>query len=695
VGRAFGEALARQGIHWLALEDEARRGLALALFRQVPVLWIWDNVEPVAGFGGQPAWSAAEQAALADFLRAAAAMGAKFLLTSRRDERGWLGELPRRVMLPPMPMQERVLLAAGLAARQGRTLGDAAAWLPLLRFTEGNPLTITVVVGQALAGGLRTREEIGAYVGWLRAGEAAFADEASQGRSRSLAGSLAYGFDASFSEAERRQLALLHLFQGFVDVDALRIMGDPEADHCLSDVRGLTREAGNKLLDRAAGIGLLTARGGGCYAIHPALPWFFRGRFDAYYGQPAPAGAAAAAAAPATRAFVEAMAALGNYYHKAYEDGHRAVIAALGAEEANLLHARQLGRRHGWWDAVIGTMQGLRVLYGHTGRRGEWAARVAEIAAEFVDPATGGPRPGREAHWSLVTEYRVGLAREARQWAQAEQWQRAAVAWDRRAAAPALAARGGGEPPFAPTDAAARNAIRTLAVSLHELGEILREQEKAECIQAFEEDYSLSLRIDDRPSAAVTALSLGTAYKDLPALRDLDRAEHWYGRSLELHDAGDRLGRGKCKNQLGAVAYKRFREARAAGRPEAARHHLNDAARRYHEALELLPDDAVADLAVTHNALGAIYGDAGDLDRALLHYGEAIRYLEQQGDGYRAAQTRFNVAVDLRSAGRLGDALEYAGAARRGFEPYGDGAADEIQKTQQLIAAIERAMGGR
>ena len=108
-------------------------------------------------------------------------------------------------------------------------------------------------------------------------------DEESEGRTRSLAASLSYGFAAAFSDPERRILALLHLFQGFVDVDALRAMGDPEVDGRLSrrTVRGLTREAGIALLDRAAEAGLLTALGGGYYTIHPALPWFFNDLFDA------------------------------------------------------------------------------------------------------------------------------------------------------------------------------------------------------------------------------------------------------------------------------------------------------------------------------------------------------------------------------------------------------------------------------
>ena len=61
---------------------------------------------------------AAEQRELADFLRAARETRAKFLLSSRRDERGWLGDLPPRVALPPMPFQERRALASGLAEKQ-------------------------------------------------------------------------------------------------------------------------------------------------------------------------------------------------------------------------------------------------------------------------------------------------------------------------------------------------------------------------------------------------------------------------------------------------------------------------------------------------------------------------------------------------------------------------------------------------
>jgi len=288
IGRLFGPALEEAEINWLALDDGARRQVALQVMAQVPLLWIWDNVEPVTGLptaaaGTQSAWSPAEQRELADFLRAARETQAKFLLTSRREERDWLGDLPARITLPPMPMQERVQLARALAAKVGRNLTEVEDWRPLLRFTRGNPLAITVLVGQALRDGLKTEAQIKAFVQRLRAGEAAFADEESQGRAKSLGASLSYGFEHAFDENERRQLALLHFFQGFVDVDMLRQMGNPKTDYCLPAVRGLTRQDAIALLDRAAEIGLLTAHGRGYYSIHPALPWYFKSLFDQYY----------------------------------------------------------------------------------------------------------------------------------------------------------------------------------------------------------------------------------------------------------------------------------------------------------------------------------------------------------------------------------------------------------------------------
>jgi len=680
IGEVFGSALEGAGINWLALDDAARRQEALQVLTQVPVLWIWDNIEPVTGFpaGTESAWSPEEQEELIDFLRDLRGTKTKVLLTSRRAEQPWLGDLPKRIAVPPMPMTESLQLVRALAAKHSRRLADVENWRPLLAFAQGNPMTLTIVARQALREGFKTKAQIEAFIARLRSGEATFTDEAGEGRTRSLGASLAYGFEQAFSEEERKKLALLHLFQGFVDVDALWMMGDFEVPWCLPEVRGLTREEGISLLDRTAEVGLLAVYGGGYYGIHPALPWFFKGLFERWYP---------AEDITAVRLFVEVMGELGQYYHAQYERGNRDVLGALRAEEANLLHARRLARNHGWWPSMVETMQGLLHLYGHSGRRAEWKRLVEEIVSDFVDRENGGPLPGREEWWGLVTEYRVLLAGEERQWVEAERLQAGRVAWERQRAASVLAR------PVEELGVGEKNAIRTLAASLHELGEIRRELGKTDCVTAYSEALELAERIGERTVAAACVLNLGHVFKDLPALRDLDQAEHWSRRSLELRDESDRLGRSQCVMQLGFVAWKRFHEARAAaGRPKAELlRYLNEAVRLYYQALDLIPEDATDYFAVVQNQLGAIYGDAGDLNRSIQHFQEAVHLSEQTGNLYGAAETRRNMAIILFKNSRREDALEYAEAALRGFESYGERAAEMIEKTHRLIALIRGA----
>ncbi len=147
-----------------------------------------------------------------------------------------------------------------------------------------------------------------------------------------MAASLNYGFEHAFTEAERKQLALLYLFKGFVQFATLGHMGRPEEEWCLPELKGVSRETRIALLDRAADVGLLTPTGERTfYNIHPALPWFFRRLFEQYYSQTRSA---------AVRAFVRAMGILGGHYTVRYESG-KDVISAVKAEEANLLHARR------------------------------------------------------------------------------------------------------------------------------------------------------------------------------------------------------------------------------------------------------------------------------------------------------------------------------------------------------------------
>ena len=167
-------------------------------------------------------------------------------------------------------------------------------------------------------------------------------------------------------------------------------------------------------------------------------------------------------------------------------------------------------------------------------------AGLAEITPDYCTPADD-PLPGREEGYSLVMDYRVRLALDYdRDLPRAAALQKKLVAWNRRQAAPALAL-----PADAPLDPEQRNRIRTLGVSVTILGQILREQGSPDCVAAYEEDIRYARRIQDTTAKAITHFNLGHAYKNIPAIRDLDAAEAAYRRSLDGWAENDLLNRSK------------------------------------------------------------------------------------------------------------------------------------------------------
>ena len=289
---------------------------------------------------------------------------------------------------------------------------------------------------------------------------------------------------------------MLHLFRDTADVDALRLMGDPDAagEDAVPELAGLDREAG----DRAAGPGRrhrpadLARRRVLPDPPRPALVLHHPVHHHLRPARPA-------AADHAARAYTTAIGELGNYYLGQAEEGHAAqVLPALRAEEANLLHALDLARADGLWHAAVGCLQGLCVLYQRTGRDSEWARLVAAITPDFTDPATGGPLPGREQHWGTVTHYRARLAQEARDWPAATTLLHALIAWYRDRAAAALAA------PAASLTPVQRTQIRNLGATLTDLGNILLLQDDPGCLPHYQEALALDQKIGDRTAEAWT-----------------------------------------------------------------------------------------------------------------------------------------------------------------------------------------------
>ena len=685
--------------NWSAINEIGpKRTAVLKLLRRMPVLWIWDNVEPVAGFpeGAESQWTKDEQRELADFLKLLKedkATKARILLTSRRDEQKWLGGIPHRVEMPRMKSSDAANLARSLGTERKIAREEIADWQPLLDYCCGNPLTLRVIVGQAIRMGLRGRKQIESFIEAIRSGEQAIEDtDEQQGRDKSLGASLDYGFRHAFKDDELPIIALLHLFQGTVDVDALVWMG--KGDDALPEFSGATKEHLTSVLDRAREIGLVTHLGATWYTIHPALPWFLRQLFVWHYD----GGSGRSTATAALRAWVEAIGGLSNHYHNEFVDGNREVIRFLTLEESNMLHGRRTARRHGWCSCVITVMQGLHALYDYQGRVSEWARLVAEIAPDYCTPA-GAPIPGKEDDYSLVMSYQVELAKShERDLPKAAALQEKVAAWDRQQAADVLALS-----PDVVLDPTQRNRIRTLAVAMGTLGQVLMEQRSPRCVAAFEEVICYAQRIQDAETQAAAHFNLGHAYMRIPEICSLDAAEAAFQESLALVAQGNLAMRAACVKQIGMVHQRRFSQSGQCGEPaETVLKHAQAAEQHYLRALDLRPSTAVTSLAPMHAQTATLYSQVGAFDQAREHFEKAAQYFEQASNRYEAGRVRQSIAsMYLRAAGLestpsrgrdlLHRAQAYAEAALRDYGHYKGRAAREEANAQQLLATIAQA----
>jgi hypothetical protein len=653
IGEAFPFACASDGKPWKALTDKTenqaeRRRSALLQLNQTPVLWVWDSVERVAGLpAGSPSdWSMEEQLELRDFLEDARMTKARFLLTSRRDEWAWLGELvSERVRIPPMLMRERLELAAAIAERHGGKATELPDLRPLLHFTAGNPLMILAAVGQALDDGIACKEKLESFVARLRAGE-------QESRARRRGWRHGKGVSARHSpmaseepstSASSDSLSLLYLFQGFVEAELLHRIPvhakyiswqrdgksapqNSPFDRTREIMGGPLEEDPVRVLDRAVEVGLLTAEGRehnfepfwrpdissalmkalreplykflpkpAQYSIHPALPWFFRDMFEHFYS--------AENRNDLRHAFVKVMGDVGASYAEQYQAGRITILKALLAEGDNLRTALALVESNNWWDEddVRGILPGLHTLYQATRRRDKMRELTRNAAQHFVDPTTGGPKRGSTAHWLQIIGYLRQQAQDEGNFSELARWTELVEKW----------ARQGKKLGPLYTD---REMLieRGKAIENVAIRRVLSGDKK--CIDDFMEALELFKSGKAPQDEAICLCNLGRAYYKVEGLGetlgDLDAADNCFQRSYDLRTEDDRLGKAKCLVGRGTIALRR--EKRTQLPHERRRYHKN-AEDFFIQALDLiagLPLDTEHETAWdVHGGLACVYID--------------------------------------------------------------------------------------
>jgi tetratricopeptide (TPR) repeat protein len=236
------------------------------------------------------------------------------------------------------------------------------------------------------------------------------------------------------------------------------------------------------------------------------------------------------------------------------------------------------------------------------------------------------------------------------------------------------------------------------------LGLILSEQSNPDCVAAYEEAIQHMQRIQDTAAEAIAHFNLGNAYKDIPAIRNLDAAEAAYRRVLPLQNPNDAAGQSATSMHIGMVNHARFEESRQ--RDESAEtllKHAQAAEQHYLQALALCPSTDLTHLAPVHYQLARLCVDFGQTEPAREHFEKAVHYFEQTSDHYSAGLSRHGMAVmyfqaaereaaPSRQRDLLHRAQAYAQAALRDFQHFQGRAAADEAKAQQGLAAIAQAL---
>ena len=128
--------------------------LAGEVMRRVPLLWIWDDLDQ------DPDPSRSRE--LLSLLHAARESRAKLLLVSRDDQQAWLGNLPVRLQLPPLPLVERNLLVRAIGIRHGVQISGLS--VSARRSLGGNPGTLIDLTEAALRAGCATKAEFETFI---------------------------------------------------------------------------------------------------------------------------------------------------------------------------------------------------------------------------------------------------------------------------------------------------------------------------------------------------------------------------------------------------------------------------------------------------------------------------------------------------------------------------------------------------
>jgi tetratricopeptide (TPR) repeat protein len=318
------------------------------------------------------------------------------------------------------------------------------------------------------------------------------------------------------------------------------------------------------------------------------------------------------------------------------------------------------------------------MIYERTTRDSELVRLADELGPLLVDPTTGLPPSEVEQDFLKITEIRVRAARRARNFDEAERLIRLSLKVSERRAEATRAL---------PEAKRNRNAFRSLGVDYGQLGLVLYEERRPDCVEYFRKALEVADEIGDSSNTARVAGNLANVYLQIPSLRDLDEADKWLSVAIE-HYEGDAVGQSKCYGQRALLKIGQVMESSGENSPENIER-MEQAADALNKAFRLLPKDATRELVGLHEYAGMFYQLAGATDEAVSHYIQSLKVAEETGQQDGIGMLRIKVAETLAAAGRFSDAALFAEQAIQ--DAVKTGMPDQARGAEQLLAAIRAA----
>ncbi|MEU7055106.1 tetratricopeptide repeat protein, partial [Streptomyces sp. NPDC046197] len=521
------------GTQFALLDPDQRQSLVEEILCERRLLLVWDNFESVHTMPdptqATPPLPEAERNKLRDFLTRIAAHGTSAVIVTSRNPETWLGPQVRRVKVPGLDTEEAGQYADHLLIpypdaqprRELKAFGELMQWL------DGHPLSMRIILPH-----LNTTNPQDLLAGLQ--GTTPLPDTTTGERTTCLATSITYSF-THLPTTDQHTLAALSLLHGVAHAAVLAMFS--AHPNVPEPFRGHTAAEWRHLLDRAAGVGLLTPLGAGIYRIHPALPAYLTTHWqtqalDTYRDQHT----------AALRALLDAHAALGNWLMQQIRSGDaQFAMALISYQERTLGSMLSYALDHSMWTQAQDIAQPLGDYWNARGLTEEARAWVdrARLVLETPDGTPPDLDTPAGSLWLFLTGSQANRQTTQGQLDQAGRTYREILnALQQQPTTPQQRAH--------------------LATAYHQLGMVAQDRGR---LEEAEDWYRQSLTIkedlNNRPGMATAYHQLGTVAQERGRLEE---AEDWYRQSLTIdEDLRNRPGMATAYHQLGTVAQDRGR----------------------------------------------------------------------------------------------------------------------------------------